>query len=44
MDFSLIDGHQEQHHAKQIFQDEYVEFLKNLKIEYADNYLYEVLL
>lgn len=32
---------QEQHHAKQTFQDEYLEFLKKFDIEYDERYIFK---
>ena len=31
---------QEEHHKKQTFQDEYLQFLKNFKIDYDEKYLF----
>jgi len=32
---------QEQHHAKQTFKDEYLDFLKKFEIEHDAKYLFE---
>src|ERR1700761_4057739 len=34
---------QEEHHKKQSFKDEYLEFLKNYKIDYDENYIFQPL-
>lgn len=34
---------QEPHHKKQTFQDEYIEFLKNFKIDYDEQYIFKEL-
>jgi len=33
--------HQEKHHAKQTFKDEYMDFLKRFEIEHDVKYLFE---
>ena len=33
--------HQEQHHQKKSFKEEYIDFLKAYKIEYKDEYLFD---
>lgn len=35
---------QEAHHKKQTFRDEYCEFLKNFKIQYDDQYIFQELI
>lgn len=35
---------QEAHHKKQIFRDEYLEFLKKFKIDYGENYIFQELM
>ena len=32
---------QKEHHKKQCFRDEYIQFLKNFSIEYEDKYLFK---
>jgi hypothetical protein len=34
-------NNQKEHHKKQIFREEYTEFLKKFQIEYKDEYLFE---
>lgn len=35
---------QEAHHKKQIFRDEYLDFLKKFKIEYDEQYIFQELI
>ena len=35
---------QETHHQKQVFRDEYLEFLKKFKIEFDENYIFQELM
>lgn len=36
--------HQEEHHKKQTFRDEYLEFLKKFKVEYDEQYVFQELI
>jgi hypothetical protein len=33
--------HQEEHHKKRTFRDEYLEFLRNFEVEYSEQYLFD---
>lgn len=35
---------QEEHHKKQVFRDEYLEFLKKFHIEYDEKYIFQELI
>jgi hypothetical protein len=37
-------ANQEEHHKKQTFRDEYLEFLKNFKVSYDERYIFEELI